>query len=95
MCSVCRKLHEREPPVPYIHTVPYDDSDGMLRREYDSAIRRAGKVFNIVGIQSLHPSVMRASISLYQTLMLGEGALPRWTRELLAVVVSRTNGCHY
>jgi alkylhydroperoxidase family enzyme len=86
---------EREPLVPYIHTVPYDDADGMLRREYDSAIQRAGKVFNVVGIQSLHPRVMRASISLYQTLMMGEGALPRWTRELLAVVVSRTNGCHY
>jgi alkylhydroperoxidase family enzyme len=39
--------------------------------------------------------VLRASIALYQTLMMGEGALPRWTRELLAVVVSRENGCHY
>lgn len=81
--------------VPYIHTVPYDDSDGLLRREYDAAIKRAGKVFNVVGIQSLHPRVLRASIALYQTLMMGEGALPRWTRELLAVVVSRENGCHY
>jgi alkylhydroperoxidase family enzyme len=81
--------------VPYIHTVPYDESDGPLRREYDAAIKRAGKVFNIVGIQSLHPRVLRASIALYQTLMMGEGALPRWTRELLAVVVSRENGCHY
>ncbi len=57
--------------------------------------KRAGKVFNVVGIQSLHPRVLRASIALYQTLMMGEGALPRWTRELLAVVVSRANGCHY
>jgi len=81
--------------VPYIHTVPYDDADGMLRREYDEAIRRAGKVFHIVDLQSLHPRVMRASIALYQTLMMGEGALPRWTRELLAVVVSRANNCHY
>ena len=81
--------------MPYIHTVPYDDSDGMLRREYDAAIQRAGKVFHVVGIQSLHPRVLRASIALYQTLMMGEGALPRWTRELLAVVVSRANGCHY
>jgi alkylhydroperoxidase family enzyme len=81
--------------VPYIHTVSYDDSDGMLRREYDAAIQRAGKVFHVVSIQSLHPRVLRASIALYQTLMMGEGALPRWTRELLAVVVSRANGCHY
>ncbi len=61
--------------MPYIHTVPYDDADGMLRRDYDAAIQRAGKVFNVVGIQSLHPRVLRASIALYQTLMMGEGAL--------------------
>lgn len=81
--------------VPYIRTTPYDESDGMLRRDYDAAVQRAGKVFNIVGIQSLHPRVLHASIALYQTLMIGEGALPRWIRELLAVVVSRENGCHY
>lgn len=91
----CISRQEGSACVPYIHTVPYDESDGMLRREYDTAIQRAGKVFNIVSIQSLHPRVMRASIGLYQTLMLGEGALPRWTRELLAVVVSRENNCHY
>ena len=81
--------------MPYISTVPYDESDGLLRREYDSAIARAGKIFNVVAIQSLRPRVLRASIALYQALMLDEGALPRWTRELLAVVVSRTNGCVY
>ena len=81
--------------MPYIQTVPYDESDGLLRREYDSAFVRAGKIFNVVSIQSLHPRVLRSSIALYQTLMLGEGALPRWTRELLAVVVSRANGCFY
>jgi alkylhydroperoxidase family enzyme len=81
--------------VAHIHTVPYDNSDGILRREYDAAIRRAGKVFNIVSIQSLSPRVLRASIALYQALMIEEGALPRWTRELLAVVVSRANTCHY
>jgi hypothetical protein len=81
--------------MPYISTVPYDESDGLLRREYDSAIARAGKIFNVVAIQSLRPRVLRSSIALYQTLMLDEGALPGWIRELLAVVVSRTNGCFY
>lgn len=81
--------------MPYIHTVPYDESDGILREEYDTALRRAGKVFHVVGVQSLHPRVLHASTRLYQALMLGPGALPRWTRELIAVVVSRTNGCRY
>ena len=81
--------------MPYIRTVPDDEAEGVLRREYDAALRRAGKVFNVVRIQSLRPRVLRASIALYAALMIEEGALPRWVRELLAVVVSRTNGCHY
>lgn len=81
--------------MPYIRTVPEPDAEGMLRREYDAALKRAGKIFNVVSIQSLRPPVLRASIALYSSLMIEPGALPRWVRELLAVVVSRTNGCRY
>lgn len=81
--------------MPWIHTVPEGEADGVLRREYDAALKRAGKIFHIVSIQSLRPRVLRASIGLYQALMIEDGALPRWVRELLAVVVSRANACHY
>lgn len=81
--------------MPWIYTVPEGEADGVLRREYDAALKRAGKIFHIVSIQSLRPRVLRASIGLYQALMIEEGALPRWVRELLAVVVSRANECHY
>jgi len=79
----------------WINAVPEDEAEGSLRREYDAALKRAGKIFNVVRIQSLRPRVLRASIGLYQALMIEEGALPRWVRELLAVVVSRANECHY
>ena len=81
--------------MPWIRTVPEDEADGLLRQEYDAALKRAGKIFHVVSIQSLRPRVLRASIALYQALMIDEGALPRWVRELLAVVISRTNACHY
>ena len=81
--------------MPWVRTVPEDEADGLLRREYEAALKRAGKVFHVVSIQSLRPRVLRASIALYQALMIDEGVLPRWVRELLAVVVSRTNACHY
>jgi alkylhydroperoxidase family enzyme len=81
--------------MPWIRTVPEDEADGLLRREYEAALKRAGKIFHVVSIQSLRPRVLRASIALYQALMIDEGALPRWVRELLAVVVSRTNACRY
>lgn len=41
--------------MPWIHTVPEDEADGLLRREYDAALKRAGKIFHIVSIQSLRP----------------------------------------
>jgi alkylhydroperoxidase family enzyme len=81
--------------MPWIDTVPEGEAEGILRREYEAALKRAGKIFHVVSIQSLRPRVLRASIGLYQALMIEEGALPRWVRELLAVVVSRANHCHY
>lgn len=81
--------------MPYIRTVPFDDADGILRREYEAAVKRAGKVFNVVSVQSLKPRMLRAGMALYQVLMIEEGALPRWQKELLAIAVSRANGCRY
>jgi len=34
--------------MPYIRLVEIDEATGLLREEYDAAISRAGKVFNIV-----------------------------------------------
>ena len=79
----------------WIRTIPPDEAEGVLAREYEAAIKRTGKIFHVLSIQSLKPRVLRAGMLLYQALMIEEGALPRWTKEMLAVVVSRTNGCHY
>lgn len=79
----------------WIRTVPDDDADGPLKQLYDAAYRRAGRVFNIVRAQSLNPSVLRAGVGLYQAVVFGPSELSRSLREMLAVVVSKTNGCHY
>lgn len=79
----------------YIRTVPPEESAGDLRREYEAAVRRAGKVFNIVGIFSLRPRTLREVISLYRTTMFGSSALSRAEREMIAVLTSITNDCHY
>jgi hypothetical protein len=54
-----------------------EESTGVLREEYDAALERAGKVFNIVKAMSLRPDVLRASMNLYREIMFGESALPR------------------
>jgi len=80
----------------WIHTIDPSQSTGLLKRLYDEALRRAGKVFNILRVQSLRPRVLRASTQLYIELMRSaDGGLNRAQREMIATVVSRTNGCFY
>ena len=80
----------------WIKTVPPERATGLLKRLYDDAVRRAGKVFNIVRIQSPRPRVMRNSTLLYSEIMLSdESGLSRIQREMIATAVSRANGCHY
>jgi uncharacterized peroxidase-related enzyme len=81
--------------VAFLRLVDVAEATGALKREYDAAVARAGKVFNIVKAMSLRPGVLRASMQLYREIMFGESGLSRAERELLAVVVSRANDCHY
>lgn len=81
--------------MPHVHVFEYEETTGVARREYDSAQRRAGRVWNIVSIQSQLPEVMRDSMRLYSSIMYGESPLTRAQREMIAVVTSQHNECHY
>ena len=82
-------------PRPYIKLVAEGEADGLLKEEYDAAIERAGKVFNIVKAMSLRPAVLKASIELYREIMFGRSGLSRQERELLATVASAEQDCYY
>jgi hypothetical protein len=79
----------------HIRIVAPEEATGELKRLYDAAVKRAGRVYNVVRIQSLEPRVLASSIGLYQALMLGPGTLPRRIREMLATVVAREMDCFY
>lgn len=80
----------------WIRTIPEDAAEGPLARIYRDARARAGKVFNILKLQSLEPRTLSASIGLYvATTTHPRSPLPRWFRELVGVTVSRLNHCHY
>ncbi len=81
--------------MPHLRLIDEGEATGALRSEYDAAIGRAGRVFNIVKAMSLNPAVLKASMGLYREVMFGPSELSRPERELLAVVVSRANDCHY
>lgn len=79
----------------WIATVDPADATGPLKAEYDRALKRAGRLWQILRLQSINPQALSASVGFYLAIMYGASPLSRGRRELLAVVVSRTNGCHY
>ena len=79
----------------WIRTVAGGEAEGDLKPLYDAAAKRAGKVFGIVRLMSPNPRVLEASMNLYRAIMFGPSPLSRRQREMLATVVSATNGCHY
>ena len=80
----------------WIRTISEDEAEGRLAKHYEAALGRSGQVAGIVKLHSLDVPTMRASMNLYfATTTAPEHPLPRWTRELIATVVSRTNECFY
>lgn len=82
--------------MPWIDPVSPSQATGVLKRIYDAAVQRAGRVYNVIALQSRQPRILEASTQLYVRIMKGPGEpLTRAQREMIAVVVSRTNACAY
>jgi alkylhydroperoxidase family enzyme len=81
--------------MPHIEQVPVERATGRLKRLFDEALERAGRVWHIVHVMSQNPRVMDASLKFYGALMFGPSPLERWQREMLAVVTSKANDCFY
>ena len=81
--------------MPYINTTEPNAATGLLKKIYDAAIQRAGRVFNIVRLMSLNPRTLQPSMGLYAAIMHSPSPLSRAQREMIATVVSRDNNCFY
>ena len=81
--------------MPYIEQVPIAEATGPLKKQFDTARERAGRVWHIVHVMSLNPRAMEASIRLYGAIISGASALTRRQREMLAVVTSKALDCFY
>ena len=80
----------------WIETTSPREATGLLKRLYDAAKQRAGRVYNVIRLQSRRPNVLRASTQLYREVMhSADSPLTRAQREMIATVVSRANACHY
>ncbi len=79
----------------WIYQVPVDEATGPLKKQFDAALARAGRVWNIVHVMSINSMVMKASMDVYKAIMHGSSPLSRMQRELLATVVSTELNCRY
>lgn len=80
----------------WIHVIPEEEAEGELKalyeQEFDSEKQGTD---NILAVHSLNPPTLRAHADLYHTVMHAKSPLSRSEREMVAVVVSAINKCHY
>ena len=79
----------------YIETIPESKAVGELAELYKRAGSPDGTVDNVMKVHSLNPATLRTHFELYKQALHGPSPLSRAEREMVAVVVSRLNGCHY
>ena len=79
----------------WIDTITELDAKGALKRLYKKVTEPWGGVDNIMKIHSINPGSLNAHLTLYKTVMFGKSPIPPVNREMIAVVVSVLNHCHY
>ena len=79
----------------FIKLFKFQESTGLLKKEYEKGLRRAGRIWNILTIQSQTPEILKNSMNLYGSTMFGNSNISRFDSELLAVVTSISNECEY
>lgn len=79
----------------WIKVIQEEEASGELKQLYDRMMEPWGGVDNILKIHSLNPPSLRTHFEFYKTLMQGPSGLSRIQREMIAVVVSVVNHCHY
>jgi uncharacterized peroxidase-related enzyme len=78
--------------VVWIRTVPWDESDGVLRAAYDWQASRLGEPAEFTMLGSLYPDVVEQRLRLYRVVEGCPSALTADERVLAAFVTSLLNG---
>lgn len=87
---------DETPPAAWIETVDDDDVTGELARLYAAETDpQTGKLDHILRVHSLVPASLDDHARLYHTAMHARGETSLGERELIGLVVSDVNGCHY
>ncbi|MGR3715894.1 MAG: carboxymuconolactone decarboxylase family protein [Thermohalobaculum sp.] len=82
--------------MPWIDTVPYEQSAGRLRQLYDRVKGPGNNVDNIMMMHSLRPHSMEGHMTLYKQVLHHSGnTVAKSFLETIGVWVSLLNGCAY
>ena len=79
----------------WIKMIPEDEAENELKDWYDKLRDPSGGVDNILCIHSINTSTLKGHYELYSSAMKGSKDLSRKRREMIAMVVSIVNQCHY
>ena len=80
----------------WIETIREDQWEGDLAKVRPDVVDPVhDRVDNILQIHSLNARAMEAHQALYTSAMTGTPSLRKVERELIAMMVSRFNECHY
>ncbi len=79
----------------YIRTIPEAQATDELAEAYRRVGNSDGTVDNVMKVHSLNVDSLRTHFAMYTAAMHKPSPLSRAEREMVAVVVSRINGCAY
>ena len=81
--------------MPHIKYIPYDKATPPLKRVLEKYGGESKRPDNIVNVSSVNPLAMEGHMALYRSVHKGPSPISRLNREMIAVMVSGINGCHY
>jgi uncharacterized peroxidase-related enzyme len=79
----------------WIKVIEETEETTELGKIYANIERKRGKLSNILKVHSLKPRTMQTHLDLYMAIMFDKSLVPRELKEMMAVIISRFNGCEY
>ncbi len=78
-----------------INIIQPEEATGRLKEIYEHLEQQRGQIAEVHKMQSLRPESIVKHMELYMEVMFSRSELSRAQREMIAIVVSIANNCHY
>jgi uncharacterized peroxidase-related enzyme len=79
----------------WLRVPPEEEAPAAAKELFDRSQEKLGFVANVLRVYALRPRHLELWNAFYDDLMRGESGLSKAQREMIAVVVSTANRCHY